>query len=76
VYTLNIYGTRQMKPGDLVQRAAQPGHHYGVGLVVKFLFDDDDGDSRWAVLWTNPLWTLKDGTSVTYESELKVINEK
>ena len=65
-----------MQVGDLVQRAPGPGQNFGVGLVVKFLFDDDDGDSRWAVLWTNPLWTLKDGTSVTYESEVKVISEK
>jgi hypothetical protein len=62
--------------GDLVQRVPGPGRNFGVGLVVKFLFDDDDGDSRWAVLWSNPKWTLRDGTSVTYESEVKVISEK
>ncbi len=65
-----------MKPGDLVQRVEGPGQNFGVGLVVKFLFDDDDGDARWAVLWANPKWTLRDGTSVTYESEVKVISEK
>ena len=65
-----------MQVGDLVQRVPGPGRNFGVGLVVKFLFDDDDGDSRWAVLWSNPKWTLRDGTSVTYESEVKVISEK
>ena len=65
-----------MKPGDLVQRVEGPGQNFGVGLVVKFLFDDDDGAARWAVLWANPKWTLRDGTSVTYESEVKVISEK
>ena len=65
-----------MKPGDLVQRVEGPGQDFGIGLVVKFLFDDDDCDSRWAILWANPKWTLRDGTSVTYEIEVKVISEK
>ena len=63
-----------MKVGDLVL-CHSVAHNFGVGLVVKFLFDDDFGMSRWAVLWTNPQWTLRDGTSVTYENEVKVINE-
>ena len=64
-----------MKIGDLVVHSNTGEYNFGVGLVVKFLFDDDFGMSRWAVLWTNPKWTLRDGTSVTYESEVKVINE-
>ena len=64
-----------MKVGDLVKRPAEYEHKFGVGVVVKFLFDDDFGDSRWAVLWTNPKWTLRDGTAVTYESEVEIINE-
>jgi hypothetical protein len=67
-----------VKVGDLVQHSSTVGecqHKFGVGLVVKFLFDDDFGDSRWAVLWTNPRWVLKDGTAVMYESEVEIINE-
>jgi hypothetical protein len=64
-----------MKVGDLVVHSNTGEHNFGVGLVVKFLFHDDFGDARWGVLWNNPRWTQSDGTSVTYESEVKVINE-
>ncbi|UCG91503.1 MAG: hypothetical protein JSV97_10545 [candidate division WOR-3 bacterium] len=74
-----------MKPGDLVRlthRAHRPDHNHGVGLVVRSLTENpfivnvnNPKDPRWAVLWTNPLYTMNDGTSVQYESELEVIGE-
>tara|TARA_B100000519_G_scaffold8493_1_gene6864 strand:+ start:885 stop:1106 length:222 start_codon:yes stop_codon:yes gene_type:complete len=71
-----------MKVGDLVKRADKPNYNYGVGLIVKqletnpFLIHPDDPDAlRWAVLWTNPVYTMEDGTSVQYEAELEVIGE-
>jgi hypothetical protein len=68
-----------MKVGDLVvlwrPEVYEREHKFGVGLVVRLLVDDDFGDSRWAVLWPNPRWTLDDGTSVNYESEMRIISE-
>ena len=57
-----------MKVGDLVKRS--PGHDtvqdYGIGLIVSKLevnpfidySSDEQIEKRWAVLWTNPLWTM------------------
>ena len=71
-----------MKIGDLVRRADNPNYNYGVGLIVKqletnpFLVHPNDvNEPRWAVLWTNPVYTMEDGTSVHYEEELEVIGE-
>ena len=71
-----------MKIGDLVKRADNPNYNYGVGLVVKKLktnpflvHPSDPAESRWAILWTNPVYTMEDGTSVQYEEELEVIGE-
>ncbi len=71
-----------MKPGDLVRRSDGVDYNYGVGLVIKRLVEnpflvhpDDPKVPRWAVLWTNPLYTMEDGTSVQYECELEVIGE-
>ena len=71
-----------MKIGDLVKRADNPNYNYGVGLIVKqletnpFLVHPNDvNETRWAVLWTNPVYTMEDGTSVQYEQELEVIGE-
>ena len=76
-----------MKVGDLVKSVGR-SHKYGIGIVVKRLskkqspFIAFKGASeasipqdQWAVLWTNPLWTLKDGYSVEYQIELEVISE-
>ena len=74
-----------MKVGDLVKPAEypnRPDYNYGIGLVVKSLAEnpfivhrDNPKEPRWAVLWTNPIYTMDDGTSVQYESELEVIGE-
>ena len=71
-----------MKPGDLVKRIDGVDYNYGIGLVVRSLTENpfivnvnNPKDPRWAVLWTNPLYTMNDGTSVQYESELEVIGE-
>ena len=40
-----------------------------------FLSHNEPEEPRWAVLWTNPLYTMEDGTSVQYECELEVIGE-
>ena len=70
-----------MKPGDLVRRTDGVDYNYGVGLVVRrlaknpFLSHNEPEEPRWAVLWTNPLYTMGDGTSVQYESELEVVGE-
>ena len=74
-----------MKVGDLVKPKAnpdRPDHIYGIGLVVRSLaknpfivHPDNPKEPRWAVLWTNPIYTMDDGTSVQYESELEVIGE-
>ena len=74
-----------MKVGDLVRRNSEHNalHDYGVGLLVSRLAknpfidysSDEEVDKRWAVLWTNPMWTMDNGCSVQYEMELEVINE-
>ena len=70
-----------MKPGDLVRRIDGVDYNYGIGLVVRrlaknpFLSHNEPEEPRWAVLWTNPLYTMNDGTSVQYECELEVIGE-
>tara|TARA_R100000152_G_C6748865_1_gene172496 strand:- start:613 stop:852 length:240 start_codon:yes stop_codon:yes gene_type:complete len=74
----------RVKIGDLVKNIQVDClHDYGLGLVVSQLEQnpfidykqyDDDG-RRWAVLWTNPMWTMDNGCSVQYESELEVISE-
>ena len=74
-----------MKVGDLVKRNPEHDaiHDYGVGLLVSRLANnpfiyyssDEEVDKRWAVLWTNPMWTMDNGCSVQYEMELEVINE-
>tara|TARA_R100000700_G_C3078291_1_gene85206 strand:+ start:221 stop:457 length:237 start_codon:yes stop_codon:yes gene_type:complete len=74
-----------MKVGDLVKRSPDHDtvHDYGIGLIVSKLeknpFIDYSSDEyiekRWAVLWTNPLWTMDNGWSVQYEMELEIINE-
>ena len=74
-----------MKVGDLVKRSPDHDtvHDYGIGLIVskleKIPFIDYSSDEyiekRWAVLWTNPLWTMDNGWSVQYEMELEIINE-
>ena len=74
-----------MKIGDLVRPrydADRPDYNYGVGLIVRSLAEnpfivhrDNPKEPRWAVLWTNPIYTMDDGTSVQYESELEVIGE-
>ncbi len=74
-----------MKVGDLVKRNPEHNevHDYGIGLIVSKLeknpFIDYSSDEyiekRWAVLWTNPLWTMDNGWSVQYEMELEIINE-
>jgi len=76
-----------MKEGDLVKSVGRT-HKYGIGIVVKRLnkkqnpFITFEGaalvgasQDQWAVLWTNPLWTMKDGYSVEYQIELEVISE-
>ena len=74
-----------MKVGDLVKRNSlhNTHHDYGVGILVSRLnknpfieySSDEEVDKRWAVLWTNPVWTLDDGYAVPYEMELEVIGE-
>jgi hypothetical protein len=73
-----------MKVGDLVKpkKCYAKTFNYGIGLVVKKLtknpfiaYPDSPGETRWAVLWTNPLYTMDDGTSVQYEEELEVVGE-
>tara|TARA_Y100001970_G_C13832686_1_gene650504 strand:+ start:149 stop:385 length:237 start_codon:yes stop_codon:yes gene_type:complete len=74
-----------VKVGDLVKRNPEHNevHDYGIGLIVSKLeknpFIDYSSDEyiekRWAVLWTNPLWTMDNGWSVQYEMELEIINE-
>ncbi len=74
-----------MKVGDLVRPrydADRPDYNYGVGLIVRSLAEnpfivhrDTPKEPRWAVLCTNPIYTMDDGTSVQYESELEVIGE-
>jgi hypothetical protein len=70
-----------MKVGDLVKNT-NTYHHFGVGLVIKKLpslpWEQGVGlktKTRWAILWTSPLWTSEGGWSVTYETELEVIHE-
>ncbi len=63
-----------MKPGDLVRpkyNGVRPDYNYGVGLVVRSLAENPfivhpnkPKEPRWAVFWTNPLYTMHDGTSV------------
>jgi hypothetical protein len=74
----------KVKIGDLVRCVKKnPTHDFGIGLVVSELeknpFIDyreyTDSGRRWAVLWTNPMWTMDNGCSVQYEAELEVINE-
>ena len=73
-----------MKVGDLVRkRTASPHHDFGTGLLVCRLNSNpfiDYGNSphaemRWAVLWANPMWTMDNGCSVEYETELEIISE-
>ena len=74
-----------MKVGDLVKRSPDHDtvHDYGIGLIVSKLeknpfidySSDEQIEKRWAVLWTNPLWTMDNGWSVQYEMELEIINE-
>ncbi len=74
-----------MKVGDLVKRNPEHNevHDYGIGLIVSKLeknpfidySSDEHIEKRWAVLWTNPLWTMDNGCSVQYEMELEIINE-
>ncbi len=76
-----------MKVGDLVKSVGR-SHKYGIGIVTKRLnkkqnpfityegtSEDNIPEVQWAVLWTNPLWTMKDGCSVEYQIELEVISE-
>ena len=73
-----------MKVGDLVKSVGR-SHKYGIGIVVKRLSKKQSAfkgaseasipQDQWAVLWTNPLWTMKDGYSVEYQIELEVISE-
>ena len=70
-----------MKVGDLVRSANKEKYNHGIGLVVRrlhknpFLSVFDPEEPRWAILWTNPLYTMEDGCSVQYESELEVVSE-
>lgn len=64
-----------MKVGDLVVSITEEEHDFGIGLVVRELERDVFGVPRWGVLWTKPFWIMKDGTSIAYEGEVKVINE-
>jgi hypothetical protein len=74
----------RIKVGDLVKNIQEDSlHNYGLGLVVSELEENPfidyreytDGGKRWAVLWTNPMWTMENGCSVQYETELEVISE-
>ena len=70
-----------MKIGDLVKPKEKKTFNYGVGLVIRklsknqFLIHNEPEEPRWAVLWTNPIYTMDDGTSVQYEGELEVVSE-
>ena len=74
----------RIKVGDLVRNIqADSLHNYGLGLVVSELEENPfidyreytDSGKRWAILWTNPMWTMENGCSVQYEAELEVISE-
>ena len=74
-YRFTATANQEKRGGGLKEGAS-------VGLVVRSLTENpfivnvnNPKDPRWAVLWTNPLYTMDDGTSVQYESELEVIGE-
>ena len=64
-----------MRVGDLVVSIIEEGHDLGIGLVVRQMERDVFGVPRWGVLWTKPFWVGEDGTSITYEEEVRVVNE-
>jgi hypothetical protein len=68
-----------MKVGDLVRFAHEDKivvdmHDYGVGLIITLLPTLYKSETKFGVLWENPVWVMKDGLSVVYPQELEVVS--